>query len=326
MPKFADVILPLPLADTFTYSVPQDFEERIAEGCRVSVPLGKSKHYTALVQRLHDDEPEGYAVRPIEELLDDAPIVLPTQTKLWQWVSRYYLCSMGEIFKAAVPQGLKGEFKARTEQRIRVAKAYRNSRGMELAMASLSRAPRQKRLLNTYLQFIGGDIDNVTKEISRHKLIELAEVSPTVCKELIDKGIFECYEVEIGRLAYTSDEPAELNELNPVQQKAFEQINAQFDTKNTVLLHREEMERLGEHKVLFNTGLSPAWDEPAMLEWLDKGDNLLYCDTVGALGGTHLLDHPKVRCMNVSTGRTRQAFDRLSEKVLANIQKYLQKA
>ena len=96
--------------------------------------------------------------------------------------------------------------------------------------------------------------------------------------------------------------------------------------KNTVLLHREEMERLGEHKVLFNTGLSPAWDEPAMLEWLDKGDNLLYCDTVGALGGTHLLDHPKVRCMNVSTGRTRQAFDRLSEKVLANIQKYLQKA
>lgn len=96
--------------------------------------------------------------------------------------------------------------------------------------------------------------------------------------------------------------------------------------KNTVLLHEEEMSRLGHHKVLFNTGLSPAWDEPALLEWIDKGDNLLYCDTVGALGGTHLLTHPKVRCMNVSTGRTRQAFDRLSEKVLANIQRYLQKA
>ena len=79
MPKFADVILPLPLADTFTYSVPAEFEERIAEGCRVTVPLGKSKHYTALVQRLHDEEPEGYAVRPIDELLDDAPIVLPTR-------------------------------------------------------------------------------------------------------------------------------------------------------------------------------------------------------------------------------------------------------
>ena len=93
--------------------------------------------------------------------------------------------------------------------------------------------------------------------------------------------------------------------------------------KNTVLLHEEEMQHLGNHKVLFNTGLSPAWDEPALLQWLDGGDNRLYCDTVGALGGRHLLGHPKVRCVDVSTGRTRQAFDRLSEKVLNNIREYL---
>lgn len=92
--------------------------------------------------------------------------------------------------------------------------------------------------------------------------------------------------------------------------------------KNTVLLHKEEMQRFGCHKILFNTGLSPAWDESALLHWLDNGDNRLYCDTVGALGGSHLLAHPKVRCVNVSTGRTRQAFDRLSEKVLANIRQY----
>lgn len=89
--------------------------------------------------------------------------------------------------------------------------------------------------------------------------------------------------------------------------------------KNTVLLHEEEMARLGHHKVLFNTGLSPAWDEPALLRWLDSGDNRLYCDTIGALGGEHLLSRPDVRCMRVSTGRTSQAFVRLSEKVLANI-------
>lgn len=93
--------------------------------------------------------------------------------------------------------------------------------------------------------------------------------------------------------------------------------------KNTVLLHEDEFKALGNRKVLFNTGLSPAWDEPAMLSWLDGGDNLLYCDTAGALGGGHLTGHPKVRCMNVSTGRTRQAFDRLSDKVLANIGNYL---
>ena len=92
--------------------------------------------------------------------------------------------------------------------------------------------------------------------------------------------------------------------------------------KNTVLLHEEEFKALGNRKIIFNTGLSPAWDEQPFLEWL-KGDNLCFCDTIGALGAEHLLDHPNVRCMKVSTGRTRQAFDRLSEKVLANIEGFI---
>lgn len=92
--------------------------------------------------------------------------------------------------------------------------------------------------------------------------------------------------------------------------------------KNTVLLHEAEFGQLGNKKILFNTGLSPAWDEQAFVKWLE-GDNLCFCDTVGALGGEHLLSQPHVRCMQVSTGRTRQAFDRLSEKVLANIKEYL---
>ena len=92
--------------------------------------------------------------------------------------------------------------------------------------------------------------------------------------------------------------------------------------KNTVLLHEEEFRRLGNHKILFNTGLSPAWDEAPFMKWLEE-DNLCYCDTLGALGGEQLLAHPHVRCVNVSTGRTSQAFVRLSEKVLANIEEYL---
>ena len=92
--------------------------------------------------------------------------------------------------------------------------------------------------------------------------------------------------------------------------------------KNTVLLHEEEFAALGDRKILFNTGLSPAWDEKPFLKWLE-GENLCYCDTIGALGGTHLLEHPKVRCMQVSTGRTSQAFVRLSEKVTHNIEVYL---
>ena len=237
MAQYADVLLPLPLPTTYTYSLPQEYRESAAVGCRVVVPLGKSKKYTALIMSLHDNAPQGYEVRPISELLDEAPILLPRQLELWRWIAKYYLCTEGEIYKAAVPQGLKGEFKARTEQRIRVAKAYTHERGIELALASLSRAPRQKRLLNTYLQAIGGNPSAPTKEISRHKLLEIAGVAPAVCKELIEKGILECYEVEIGRLVHDEETVAAPNELNPFQQKAFESIKEQFRSKNTVLLH-----------------------------------------------------------------------------------------
>ena len=108
-----------------------------------------------------------------------------------------------------------------------------------------------------------------------------------------------------------------LNELLAQSEVVFCCLN-----KNTVLLHEAEFGQLGNKKILFNTGLSPAWDEPAFVKWLE-GDNLCFCDTVGALGGEQLLSHPHVRCMQVSTGRTRQAFDRLSEKVLANIKEYI---
>lgn len=91
--------------------------------------------------------------------------------------------------------------------------------------------------------------------------------------------------------------------------------------KNTILLHEEEFKHLGNKKILFNVGLSPAWDEKPFAQWLEK-DNLCFCDSAGALGGEHLLSHPHARCMQTSTGRTRQAFDRLSEKVLANLSEH----
>lgn len=97
--------------------------------------------------------------------------------------------------------------------------------------------------------------------------------------------------------------------------------------KNTVLLHEEEFRSLGNGKILFNTGLSPAWDEKPFVEWITAGHdspraNLCFCDTMGALGSRHLAEMPGVRCMDVSTGRTVQAFDRLSTKVLDNIVSY----
>ena len=236
MNRFIEAILPLPLPGTFTYSIPAPLREDIAVGCRVSVPLGDKKSYTALVCEIHDREPEGYTVKPIKELLDREPIVTDKQLKLWEWIARYYLCSLGDIYKAAVPQGLKGEFKPRSEQRVRLAARWSKESDVNLLVQSLSRAPRQKRLLSTFLALSNAFSENPV-EINKHKLIEAAQVSPNIYKELKDKGILETYEVEIGRLNHEKQHVVPCNTLNQAQQKAFESIKEGFEQKNVTLLH-----------------------------------------------------------------------------------------
>ncbi len=109
MNRFADVILPLPLYRYFTYRIPDEMQGRLRQGHRVVVSFGRSKFYTAIVVALHDMEPQGYEVKEIATLLDDEPIVLRTQLNFWQWIAEYYLCSVGDVYKAALPSGLKLE-------------------------------------------------------------------------------------------------------------------------------------------------------------------------------------------------------------------------
>ena len=94
--------------------------------------------------------------------------------------------------------------------------------------------------------------------------------------------------------------------------------------KNVILLHEEQFEWFGNGKVLFNTSIGPSHDVPALIKWLEHGDNEFFCDTAAAGGDSSgaLLENLHVNCMHVSSGRTKQAFDRLSRKVLDNIETY----
>ena len=108
--KYAEVILPLPLANTFTYSIPEAMVFSIDRYCRVIVPFGKKHYYTGVVTEIHDKCPEqGYDVKEIFVLLDEKPVIGDIQLSFWQWVSSYYLCSLGEVCRAALPAGLKIE-------------------------------------------------------------------------------------------------------------------------------------------------------------------------------------------------------------------------
>ena len=107
MPRFAETLLPLAIPGTYTYRIPEDM--KLAIGMRVLVPFGRKKIFTAIVVMLHDKEPKGYDVKEILPPLDSKPILRHPQLEFWQWIADYYLCSVGEVYKAAVPSGLKVE-------------------------------------------------------------------------------------------------------------------------------------------------------------------------------------------------------------------------
>ena len=109
MKKFVDVIVPLPIAGMYTYSLPESLEDRVMVGCRVIVPFGRRKYYTAIVAKVHYAAPQEYETKDIEELLDESPILLPTQLRFWDWIASYYLCALGDVYKAAMPSGMKLE-------------------------------------------------------------------------------------------------------------------------------------------------------------------------------------------------------------------------
>ncbi|MBQ7685976.1 MAG: primosomal protein N' [Bacteroidaceae bacterium] len=111
---YADVIVPLPLQDSYTYSIPSELESSLKRGCRVLVPFGRSKSYVGIVRAIHTKVPQGYEVKPIKECLDTQPIVTEAQFRFWEWIAQYYVCPLGDVMNAALPARLKEETIRRT--------------------------------------------------------------------------------------------------------------------------------------------------------------------------------------------------------------------
>ena len=100
-----DVILPIPLKQTFTYEVNKDEARFLKPGMRVAVPFGKAKIYTGIVLNIHQQTPQGYEIKSIDQILDEFPVINEFQIQHWQWMASYYLCTLGEVLKAAIPNG-----------------------------------------------------------------------------------------------------------------------------------------------------------------------------------------------------------------------------
>ena len=246
--NYADLILPLPLQGTFTYAVPAQMQAVVKVGMRVLVPFGRNKTYLGIVARLHDQQPQGYEVKQISQLMDEEPIVTPEQLKLWQWIADYYLSPIGDVYKAALPAGLKAEdgYRPKTETYIRLTPAYQNETALHVALDILARAPKQLEAFTAYLELSGWDqieemrnehVDQIS-EITREELLNASHASATTLQQLEKRGMLETYEIEVGRLNHGGEyHPELIKQLNEAQQTAYNQILMSMMKKPVTLLH-----------------------------------------------------------------------------------------
>lgn len=278
-------------------------------GCRVVVPFGRKKFYTGIVNNVHYLRPTAYEVKDVVTVLDAHPILLPVQFKFWKWLSDYYLCTQGDVYKAALPSGLKLEsetivalnpdyeateplseretrildlllaepeqsvtklekdsgvknilplingllqreaifvkeelkrsYKPKTETRVRLAPDATNEHRLHIFFDELQRrAPKQLDLLMKFLE-LSGALGGAERPVAKRDLLQRAGATPAVFNGLVERGVFETYQAEVGRLD-THLAPQQLlpsHSLSVPQRHAYEEIINAFREKNVCLLH-----------------------------------------------------------------------------------------
>ena len=218
---------------------------QVRMGVRVLVPLGRSKTYTAMAVRLHSEKPE-FETRPIIQVIDAEPVLIEQQLRLWQWISTYYMSPIGDVFKAALPAGLKAEenYRPKTVRCVTLPANLRSEQSLHMALTILKRALKQHQTFATYLELSHwNEIDGETPpahiaEIACDELQNAANASDAVLRQLIQRNFLELYHREVGRLNTSGEyHPERIQPLSQAQKAAEDSINTQFNEKNVVLLH-----------------------------------------------------------------------------------------
>ena len=218
---------------------------QVRMGVRVLVPLGRSKTYTTMAVRLHSEKPE-FETRPIIQVIDAEPVLIEQQLHLWQWISTYYMSPIGDVFKAALPAGLKAEenYRPKTVRCVTLPANLRSEQSLHMALTILKRALKQHQTFSTYLELSHwSEIDGDTPpahiaEIACDELQNAANASDAVLRQLIQRNFLEIYHREVGRLNTSGEyHPERIQPLSPAQQAAENSIQERFNEKNVVLLH-----------------------------------------------------------------------------------------
>jgi primosomal protein N' len=261
--RYVEVILPLPLEGTFTYVVPDALLDKVVPCVRLLVPFGKTKTYIGICDTYPSDHPnnnddnDGIEYKAILAILDDGPVLLPQQLQLWHWIANYYMSPIGDVYKAALPSGLKGEdtYKPHTEVYVCLGKQFRGEQELHIALDGLARATKQQKVLMSYLELSGianvpelvsTDVTqtdnkqhNQLRAVSKDELRNTTHCSLAIINSLIEKGILQTYRKEVSRLnnGYDKLQPNAIHALNDAQTIAYDKILLQMMAHNVTLLH-----------------------------------------------------------------------------------------
>jgi primosomal protein N' (replication factor Y) len=234
--KFADIILPLALSGKFAYRIPENFTSEVFPGKMVKVELGR-KLYTGIISNIYDEKPDLEKIKDISGFNNSFLPVRRECLKLWTWISEYYMCSEGEVMKAALPADIYlDRYKPKQETYVKLAADFSEDE-LNGILNKLEKAPAQFKLLTGYLSITdftpGGEIKNV----SRSLLITRAGASSAALDALISKGILALMLVDVPRLKSHSGTKEPLNSLSDVQKTALSSLKSLLREKDIILLH-----------------------------------------------------------------------------------------
>ena len=242
---YADIILPVPLNQLFTYMVPDTLLSTAVPGARAYVPFGKGRRLTGIIVRTHNVKPTAHTVKEILGILDEqGPAVLPSQLPLMEWMASYCMCPPGEVMKAALPSGLRPDssandklYKPRVEIFVKPGTNLPVQTPLDLSKLLGKTAVKQKEVLGRYLELSGYNDNPYTPAPVSKKALTDGGKSSAAIRALLDNGLIEFYELEIGRLPQFSGHIQEPPQLSPAQQGAIDAIRQSFRSKNVCLLH-----------------------------------------------------------------------------------------
>lgn len=243
---FADIILPLAIKGRLTYLIPGNMQDYAIPGVRAMVQLGSGKLYTGIIARIHNEDPGLEKIRPIVRITDTYPVVNEKQLTFWKWISEYYMCSEGEVMKAAVPgaffpegnttEPVAEKYKPRMETFVRLAGDF-SEEELNNIFDKLKKAPGQSRLLTSYLHLSDFDTGHPLAPVKKSLLLKDSGSSQVNLKTLEKKGILVSVSLEVGRLDNREYQTEPPHKLSAVQNSVLENIRDHFRDKNVVLLH-----------------------------------------------------------------------------------------